>query len=115
MVKWQTRAFEGRMPQGVGVQVPLRAPPSQGYPSPKVPHLPSGLLSPETASPPQKPLETVASVRDAINPASSRTQSLRTPRKPHALLNPQPQDLRCAAPSIGTPSGKPPCIGGNLC
>lgn len=25
MVKWQTRTFEGRMPQGVGVQVPLRA------------------------------------------------------------------------------------------
>jgi hypothetical protein len=24
-VKWQTRAFEGRMPQGVGVQVPPRA------------------------------------------------------------------------------------------
>ena len=25
VVKWQTRAFEGRMPQGVGVQVPPRA------------------------------------------------------------------------------------------
>jgi hypothetical protein len=26
VVKWQTRTFEGRMPQGVGVQVPPRAP-----------------------------------------------------------------------------------------
>ena len=26
VVKWQTRAFEGRMPQGMGVQVPPRAP-----------------------------------------------------------------------------------------
>ena len=25
VVKWQTRTFEGRMPQGVGVQVPPRA------------------------------------------------------------------------------------------
>jgi len=24
-VKWQTRAFEGRMPQGMGVRVPPRA------------------------------------------------------------------------------------------
>src|SRR5690242_17505785 len=27
VVKWQTRTFEGRMPQGVGVQVPPRAEP----------------------------------------------------------------------------------------
>jgi hypothetical protein len=26
VVKWQTRTFEGRMPQGMGVQVPPRAP-----------------------------------------------------------------------------------------
>ena len=26
VVEWQTRTFEGRMPQGVGVQVPPRAP-----------------------------------------------------------------------------------------
>ncbi len=26
VVKWQTRTFEGRMPKGVGVQVPPRAP-----------------------------------------------------------------------------------------
>jgi hypothetical protein len=25
VVKWQTRTFEGRMPQGMGVQVPPRA------------------------------------------------------------------------------------------
>jgi hypothetical protein len=25
VVKWQTRTFEGRMPKGVGVQVPPRA------------------------------------------------------------------------------------------
>jgi hypothetical protein len=25
VVEWQTRTFEGRMPQGVGVQVPPRA------------------------------------------------------------------------------------------
>jgi len=25
VVKWQTRAFEGRMPQGMGVRVPPRA------------------------------------------------------------------------------------------
>src|SRR4051812_7317097 len=28
VVKWQTRTFEGRMPQGMGVQVPPRALPS---------------------------------------------------------------------------------------
>ena len=26
VVKWQTRTFEGRMPKGMGVQVPPRAP-----------------------------------------------------------------------------------------
>ncbi len=26
VVEWQTRTFEGRMPKGVGVQVPPRAP-----------------------------------------------------------------------------------------
>ena len=31
VVKWQTRTFEGRMPKGMGVQVPPRAPlPLQG-------------------------------------------------------------------------------------
>jgi hypothetical protein len=41
VVKWQTRTFEGRMPKGVGVQVPPRA--GGGHLSPRAEVLTTGL------------------------------------------------------------------------